>query len=349
MNNNLQNFLNLIVEDGQTDITIVNELGIAVASTDADNIDKLLTFPDDGTGNKAEFDFMGEQHTAVFGADVGQNFINLFKLFFTSDIRVADNTDGIISLFYEIINDSVSIADTIRRADALGFDFLTKCIPLLVMTTEDNQQVVEALQDFTDSRDQCKCYTIVVSDKEIVIVYVDNSELDIEEEAAGIFDMVESDCMLRCTVGIGKLSNNIHELMDIYRDLRLAVEVDSAFDAGKHIIRLEDSGVGRLIRELNDDVCRTFVKNVMKDFEELYEKEDYYETINKFFQCNLNSSEAAREMYVHRNTLVYRLNKIKNMTGYDITNFDDAFVFKLAAMLHRYLKMKDAREADAAK
>ena len=109
------------------------------------------------------------------------------------------------------------------------------------------------------------------------------------------------------------------------------------FDTEKSIINYENLGIGRIIYQLPTTLCEMFLSEVFKKNPIEALDEDTLDTINRFFENNLNVSETARKLYVHRNTLVYRLEKVKKITGLDLREFEDAILFKVAVMVKQYL------------
>ena len=138
-------------------------------------------------------------------------------------------------------------------------------------------------------------------------------------------------------VGIGTVATHLRDLAKSYKEAQIAIEVGKVFDTEKYVINYENLGIGRLIYQLPTTLCEMFLKEVFKKNPIETLDEDSLETINKFFENNLNVSETSRKLYVHRNTLVYRLEKIKKITGLDLREFDHAIVFKVAMMVKMYL------------
>ena len=141
----------------------------------------------------------------------------------------------------------------------------------------------------------------------------------------------------RVVIGIGTIAMHLRELAKSYKEAQIAIEVGKVFDTEKYVINYERLGIGRLVYQLPSTLCEMFLVEVFKknpidslDQETLF-------TIHKFFENNLNVSETARKLFVHRNTLVYRLEKIKKLTGLDLREFDDAITFKFALMVKKYL------------
>jgi carbohydrate diacid regulator len=138
-------------------------------------------------------------------------------------------------------------------------------------------------------------------------------------------------------IGIGTVAGHLRELARSYKEAQVAIDVGKVFDTEKSIINYENLGIGRLIYQLPTTLCEMFLQEVFKKNPiDALDQETLF-TINKFFENNLNVSETARKLFVHRNTLVYRLEKIKKLTGLDLREFDDAITFKVALMVKKYL------------
>ena len=141
-----------------------------------------------------------------------------------------------------------------------------------------------------------------------------------------------------------KLADSIEETKDIaksFKEATTAIEVGAVFDTEKNIISFENLGIGRLIYQLPITLCEMFLSEVFrKGSIDSLDQETLF-TIQKFFENNLNVSETSRKLFVHRNTLVYRLEKIKKLTGLDLREFDHAIVFKVALMVRKYLASRE--------
>ena len=166
-------------------------------------------------------------------------------------------------------------------------------------------------------------------------------ELGADKEVARVTALLEEALLTNnehhIVIGIGTVALHLRELARSYKEAQIAIEVGKVFDTEKYIINYENLGIGRLIYQLPTTLCEMFLVEVFKknpidslDQETLF-------TIHKFFENNLNVSETARKLFVHRNTLVYRLEKIKKLTGLDLREFDDAITFKFALMVKKYL------------
>ncbi len=167
-----------------------------------------------------------------------------------------------------------------------------------------------------------------------------NEIKDLEKLARSIVDSLHTEYYINSIIGIGTIVTGIKELPRSFKESQIALEVGKVFDTEKTIVTYENLGIARLIYQLPTTLCEMFLKEIFKkgsivglDHETLF-------TIQKFFENNLNVTKTSRKLFVHRNTLVYRLEKIKKLTGLDLREFDDAIVFKVALMVKKYLDAK---------
>ncbi|MBE7055095.1 MAG: PucR family transcriptional regulator [Ruminococcaceae bacterium] len=169
------------------------------------------------------------------------------------------------------------------------------------------------------------------------------SAQELETLARQITDTVASEAVVNIHLGIGTIASNIKDIAKSYKEARIALEVGKVFDGEKFIMNYENLGIARLIYQLPTTLCELFLSEVFKkDSIDSLDSETLH-TIQKFFENNLNVSETSRQLYVHRNTLVYRLDKVRKMTGLDLRIFDHAIVFKVALMVKKYLTSKPMR------
>ena len=166
---------------------------------------------------------------------------------------------------------------------------------------------------------------------------------ELEKIAKGIEDTLKNELFIKTVIGIGTVAEHLRELADAYKEAQTAIDVGKVFDTEKSIINYENLGIGRLIYQLPTTLCEIFLSEVFKKNSiDSLDQETLF-TINKFFENNLNVSETSRKLFVHRNTLVYRLEKIKKLTGLDLREFDHAIVFKVALMVRKYLSSREVR------
>ena len=194
--------------------------------------------------------------------------------------------------------------------------------------------------------DKQKDFVFNISETDTVLVKeirkgIDRS--DMEKLAASIVDTLSGEHYIKAVVGIGTPIANVKDLATSFKEAQIAMEVSKVFDTEKQIIRYDNLGIARLIYQLPTTVCEMFLREVFKQGSiESLDQETLF-TIQRFFENNLNVSETSRGLFVHRNTLVYRLEKIKKLTGLDLREFDDAIVFKVALMVKKYLSNNPAK------
>jgi carbohydrate diacid regulator len=196
----------------------------------------------------------------------------------------------------------------------------------------------EAIQTlFPDRRND---FVLSVGDGDVVLIrqLADNtSTKELNRIASFIEETLRVNGTSAVVVGIGTVAQHLRDLAKSYKEAQIAIEVGKVFDTEKYVINYENLGIGRLIYQLPITLCEMFLQEVFKKNPiDALDKETLF-TIHKFFENNLNVSETARKLFVHRNTLVYRLEKIKKLTGLDLREFDDAITFKVALMVKKYL------------
>ena len=203
---------------------------------------------------------------------------------------------------------------------------------------------IDAVQNMFPDRN--RDYVISVGESDVVLVRELKSPVDSKENeklAKTIVDTAGAEFYVKVVVGIGTVVDNVKDLARSYKEAQVSIEVGKVFDIEKSVINYENLGIGRLIYQLPTTLCEIFLGEVFKKSAiDSLDQETLF-TINKFFENNLNVSETSRKLFVHRNTLVYRLEKIKKLTGLDLRQFDHAIVFKVALMVRKYLSSRDPR------
>ena len=192
--------------------------------------------------------------------------------------------------------------------------------------------------------DKQKDFVLHISETDIVVVkeVKAGSEIkDLIKLADSIEETLLSELSVKCLIGIGSVSSQMKDIAKSFKEATTAIEVGAVFDTEKNIISFENLGIGRLIYQLPITLCEMFLSEVFrKGSIDSLDQETLF-TIQKFFENNLNVSETSRKLFVHRNTLVYRLEKIKKLTGLDLREFDHAIVFKVALMVRKYLASRE--------
>ncbi|HOO60942.1 MAG TPA: helix-turn-helix domain-containing protein [Bacillota bacterium] len=228
------------------------------------------------------------------------------------------------------------------KAREYKIPFATKRIVFIIRVSKaDGAESLEILQNlFPDNKTQ----SVVAMDEETIVLVMDlgdsfNSFL--VEVSSTILDNLNAESMIRAHIGIGMPAPTLRDIAKSYREAMLALRVGSIFESEQFIMRYDKLGLGRLIYQLPPTLCNMFLSEVFPKgaYESL--DSDTLVTIASFFENNLNGSETSRKLFVHRNTLVYRLDKVQKITGLDLRSFDDAVLFKLAAMVRTYLEKQE--------
>lgn len=250
------------------------------------------------------------------------------------------------NFFQNLILDNLLLVDIYNRAKKLHLEVEAKRIVYLIETKVEGETLAKELLRSLFSQ-QSGNYVTSVDEKNIVLIkslHKEGMEEEIQQTAKIIVDMLNAEAMLRVKVAYGTVVNELKDVSKSYKEAKMALDVGKIFYMEKNIIGYEKLGIGRLIYQLPVSLCRMFMNEIFGD--NLPDKldEETQITIRKFFENNLNVSETARQLYIHRNTLVYRIEKLEKETGLDIRNFDDALTFKIALMVVSYMQYLDRRE-----
>ena len=245
-----------------------------------------------------------------------------------------------------LLLDNLLLVDIYNRAKKLRIDTETRRVVFIVETKyEKDNSAMETIKSLYASKP--KDYITAIDEKNIIIVKeIKEAETyeDLDHVAKTLVDMLNVEAMSQVRVSYG---NIIHEIKDVsrsYKEAKMALEVGKIFYADKIIVPYNNLGIGRLIYQLPIPLCQMFMKEVFGEQLPDTFDEETLTTINKFFENNLNVSETSRQLYVHRNTLVYRLEKLQKSTGLDIRVFDDALTFKIAMMVVSYMKYMETQD-----
>ena len=239
-----------------------------------------------------------------------------------------------------IILDNILPGDIYLKARELCFNSDVQRTVILIRTLEPNDvSVYDVLQNLFP--DKTKDFIININETDIALVKETKPAIEpehIEKLASTIADTISGEFFVRAVIGVGTTVDNLKDLARSFKEAQTALEVGKVFDNDKTIISYDNLGIARLIYQLPTTLCETYLKEVFKlGAIENLDQETLF-TIQRFFENNLNVSETSRKLFVHRNTLVYRLEKIKKITGLDLREFDHAIIFKIALMVNKYLK-----------
>ena len=246
------------------------------------------------------------------------------------------------SFIKNIILDNILPSDIYIKSKELRFNAEeTRVVFLIKFHSKSDVLSFDMVQNIFP--DKNKDYVISTGEQDIVLVkeVKPNTDIrEIEKIAKGIADTLNSEFYVKVSIGIGTVVDNIKDLARSYKEAQVAFEVGKVFDTEKNIVSYENLGIGRLIYQLPTTLCEMFLQEVFKNGSLDSLDRETLMTIQCFFENNLNVSETSRKLFVHSNTLVYRLEKIRKLTGLDLREFDHAITFKVALMVKRYLTTK---------
>ena len=249
------------------------------------------------------------------------------------------------SFIKNIILDNILPSDIYIKSKELHFNTEEVRIVFLVkFYGRTDMMPYEILQNMFP--DKSKDYVISVGEQDVVLVKdikPGTDRREIEKIASGIVNTLNSEYYVKVAIGISTVVDNIKDLARAYKEAQVALDIGKVFETEKNIISYENLGIGRLIYQLPTTMCEMFLQEVFKKGSlDSLDKETLM-TIQCFFENNLNVSETSRKLFVHRNTLVYRLEKIRKLTGLDLREFEHAITFKVALMVQKYLKSISAK------
>ena len=244
-----------------------------------------------------------------------------------------------------IIMDNILPGDIYIRAKELHFSTdAPRAVFLVRQVGHSDVATVDVLAGLFP--DKLQDFVISVNETDIAVIKQitsNTTDEDLEKLAHQMEDTLKNELFIKTVIGIGTVAEHLRSLADSYKEAQTAIDVGKVFDTEKSIINYENLGIGRLIYQLPTTLCEIFLSEVFKKNSiDSLDQETLF-TINKFFENNLNVSETSRKLFVHRNTLVYRLEKIKKLTGLDLRQFDHAIVFKVALMVRKYLSSRENR------
>ena len=268
-----------------------------------------------------------------------EKYASLLAVSMTSIKQFYDEKNDRANFIKNVIMDNILPGDIYLKARELRFDAdQARAVLLIRITHQNDVSVFEIIQNLFPEKN--KDFVINVSETDVALVKEVGPEIetkDLENLARSLVDTLAGEFYTHAVVGIGTIVTGIRDLAKSFKEAHVALEVGKVFDNEKAIVSCDNLGIARLIYQLPTTLCETFLKEVFKrDSIESLDQETLF-TIQRFFDNNLNVSETSRKLFVHRNTLVYRLDKIRKLTGLDLREFEHAIVFKIALMVNKYL------------
>lgn len=245
-----------------------------------------------------------------------------------------------------LLLDNLLLVDIYNRAKKLHIETDVRRVVFIIETkNEKDTNALETVRTLFSSK--TKDFITAVDEKNIILVKEvkpsENYE-DMAKTAKVIVDMLNTEAMSSVNVAYGTIVNEIKEVSRSYKEAKLALDVGKIFYSDRKIIAYSNLGIGRLIYQLPIPLCKMFIKEIFDGKSPDEFDDETLTTINKFFENSLNVSETSRQLYIHRNTLVYRLDKLQKSTNLDLRVFEDAITFKIALMVVKYMKYMESQE-----
>ena len=339
------------------DLSVVEKEGKVIATTEENMIGRQIDAIENFVGSQADSQLiLGYQYFKVYdngipeyviqvkGEDEDGYRIGKIAAFQIQSLLVAYkeryDKDNFIK---NLLLDNLLLVDIYSRAKKLHIENNIRRIVYLIETNIDkDMNIVEIVRSIFPAK--TKDFVTAVDEHSIILVKEirENETMDeIVKIARMISDTLSTELNIKVYISIGTVVSDLKDVSRSYKEAKMALEVGKIFESDQYIVNYEKLGIGRLIYQLPLSLCKMFIKEVlhgltMDDFDE-----ETLATVNKFFENNLNVSETSRQLYIHRNTLVYRLDKLQKMTGLDLRNFDDAIIFKITLMVSKYMMYMD--------
>ena len=258
-----------------------------------------------------------------------QNLLTAYKERFDKDNFVKN-----------LLLDNLLLVDIYNRAKKLHIETDVRRAVFLIETRNDRDiNVLETVRGFFTGKN--RDFVTAVDGRNIIFVRELKDEEgyeDLDRTAEELLNGLHAAEIENVSIAYGTIINEIKEVSRSYKEAKMALDVGKIFYSGQEIVAYNRLGIGRLIYQLPIPLCRMFIREIFEGKNPDEFDEETLQTINKFFENSLNVSETSRQLYIHRNTLVYRLDKLQKTTGLDLRVFEDAITFKIALMVVKYMK-----------
>ena len=355
-NQMLQSTIEGVKSIARTDLCVFDTEGNVIASTlnvTAEFRESAVAF----TESPAEIQVVaGNQYFKIF--DGGQlEYIMLIRGdtddIYTIGKLVAFQIQNLLSAYKEkfdrenfiknVLLDNMLLVDMYSKAKKLHIDAEAKRVVFVIETAnEKDNNTMDILKGMFAGHS--KDFITAVDEKSLVLVKElkeNETYADLDKISKMIVDMVGAEAMMKAYVAYGNIVDKIKDISKSYKEAKMALDVGKIFYSEKSTAAYNKLGIGRLIYQLPIPLCKMFIEEIFPEMTPDEFDDETLLTINKFFENSLNVSETARQLYIHRNTLVYRLDKVNKATGLDLRVFEDAITFEIALMVVKYMKFME--------
>jgi len=348
-----QNLMNQVKDTIDSEIGIMDQNGLILACSNEERVGQINPLIDEvmeandifmvirGQSFQKVYIKNKMEYIAFISSDDSNNskYLRLICLNIVNIKAYYDEKYDKINFIKSVVLDNILPGDITLRAKELHITNNVYRVAFLIKTEPAKDIYAYEIIEGLFPR-KAKDFVIILDDETTVLIKELGSNYNYKEvnkNARIILDNLSTEGMIKSKIGIGTVVDNIREIGRSFKEAQTALQIGEIFESEKNIIDYNKLGIGRLIYQLPPTLCRLFLKEVFKDgaFEAL--DSETMNTIVKFFENNLNVSETSRQLFVHRNTLVYRLDKIQKITGLDLRLFDDAIIFKVAILVKKYL------------
>lgn len=348
----LQDTINGIRNITKCELTIVNLDGKVVASTRDDvtvNRSDIISFAESQADSQEirdmrffkVYDDYQLEYIVIASGTADTVMVGKMTAFQIQNLLIAYKEHFDKENFIKnLLLDNLLLVDVYNRAKRLHIDTERRRVVYILESEQSKDySTLEAVKNlFSQSKND---FITAVDEKSIIIIkelQADDGQEEMDAIAQSIVSTLEQGDHGGVHVAYGNAVGEIKEVSRSYKEARMALDVGKIFFEELNIIAFSQLGIGRLIYQLPIPLCKMFIKEIFTDKSPDDFDEEMLATINKFFENSLNVSETSRQLYIHRNTLVYRLDKLQKSTGLDLRVFDDAITFKIALMVVKYMK-----------
>lgn len=328
----VKNIFSKIVPSVNEDLVLVDLEGFIIDSNQVKNHGKQIEVPTYEPTNQIfsqgdyDFIFIKQYNSPQFliGIKNNKEVLNLIKLLFDEKKQEMTKVD-----FYREL-----LLGTIKREEfeELKYDFVTKELTNLraiaFKVNKDDLKNAQMIIDNIFVFDQS-----ILLDSETIVIITDRMDDEVIEYTKNIFSELTTELALKVTIAIGSKVVNLIDISDSVDDINNILRLADRFNIQKDVYYYEDFLIPLIIDNLPKEILVKFNKENLKKYDEIFKNKDLIFTAESFFKNDLNITETSEKIFVHRNTLIYRINKIKEISGFDLKKFDDAIRFYMILLI----------------